>query len=133
MAPACGHTGAMEFNGEVYICDHFVFPEYKLGNIKQQSIAEMMYSEGQQKFGNDKRNKLPTQCKECEFLFACNRECPKNCIISTASGEPRLNYLCKGYYKFFEHVAPYVDFMKKELLNECPFADIINSDLVRNL
>lgn len=126
MARTCGHAGVMEFNGDVYSCDHFVYPEYKLGNIQNQSLTEMMYSDRQIKFGNDKRDALPTQCKECEFLFACNGECPKNRIIKTQSGEDGLNYLCKGYYKFFKHVAPYMDFMKKELENKRPPANVMN-------
>lgn len=73
----------------------------------------MMYSEKQLQFGRDKSEKLPTQCKECQYLFACNGECPKNRFCKTASGETGLNYLCKGYYQYFDHVAPYMDFMKK--------------------
>jgi uncharacterized protein len=84
-----------------------------------------MYSDKQTKFGNDKYNSLPSQCRECPFLFACNGECPKNRIIKTDSGEEGLNYLCKGYYKFFEHVAPYMDFMKDELAAERPPANVM--------
>ena len=111
MAKTCGHAGVMEFNGDVYSCDHFVFPEYKLGNIYQKTLVEMMYSDKQQAFGQMKQQSLPTQCRECEWLFACNGECPKNRFARTASGEPGLNYLCKGYHRFFSHVAPYMDFM----------------------
>jgi len=125
LAKTCGHAGVMEFNGDVYACDHFVFPEYKLGNIRTRTLTEMMYSEKQIQFGNDKQNALPSQCKTCEFLFACNGECPKNRIIKTGSGEEGLNYLCKGYYKFFKHVAPYMDFMKKELLAKRPPANVM--------
>ena len=125
MAKTCGHTGVMEFNGDVYSCDHFVFPEFKLGNIYEKTLVEMMYSERQQQFGLDKQRTLPSQCKECEFLFACNGECPKNRFAKTASGEPGLNYLCKGYFHFFKHVAPYMDFMKKELLAERAPANIM--------
>jgi uncharacterized protein len=85
----------------------------------------MMYSEKQTKFGNDKYNKLPSQCKSCEFLFACNGECPKNRIIKTHSGENGLNYLCKGYHNFFKHTAPYMDFMKKELQAKQPPANVM--------
>jgi len=116
LAKTCGHAGVMEFNGDVYSCDHFVFPEYKLGNIRTQTLTEMMYSDKQLKFGNDKQDALPLQCKECRFLFACNGECPKNRIIKTNSGEDGLNYLCAGFYKFFKHVAPYMDFMKTNLI-----------------
>lgn len=114
MAPTCGHAGVMEFNGDVYSCDHFVFPQYKLGNIHSKSLVEMLYGEKQQKFGQDKYNSLPTQCKECKYLFACNGECPKNRFSNTLTGEPGLNYLCKGYYHFFDHIAVYMDFMKNE-------------------
>ena len=125
MARTCGHAGVMEFNGDVYSCDHFVFPEFKLGNIYEKSLIEMMYSDRQLKFGQDKFDKLPRQCKECEFLFACNGDCPKNRFAVTADGEPGLNYLCKGYFKFFKHVAPYMDYMKKELLAQRPPANVM--------
>ena len=125
MAKKCGHAGIMEYNGDVYSCDHFVFPEYKLGNLYTNTLVEMMYSEKQTKFGEAKSKTLPTQCKECEFLFACNGECPKNRFDFSATGEPGLNYLCKGYHMFFKHVALYMDFMKKELLNERPPANIM--------
>lgn len=125
MAPTCGHAGVMEFNGDVYSCDHFVFPEFKLGNIYEKSLIEMMYSEKQIQFGQQKKNSLPNKCKECKYLFACNGECPKNRFLTTEDGEPGLNYLCKGYYQFFDHVAPYMDFMKKELLAERPPANVM--------
>lgn len=125
MAPTCGHAGVMEFNGDVYSCDHFVFPEFKLGNIYEKSLIEMMYSEKQIQFGQQKRDSLPNKCKECNYLFACNGECPKNRFLTTENGEPGLNYLCKGYYQFFDHVAPYMDFMKKELLAERPPANVM--------
>ena len=127
MAKTCGHAGVMEFNGDVYACDHFVFPEYKLGNIYQKTLVEMMYSERQQAFGQMKQKSLPTQCRECEWLFACNGECPKNRFAHTADGEPGLNYLCVGYRKFFKHVAPYMDFMKQELMNQRPPANIMDA------
>ncbi len=125
MAPTCGHAGVMEFNGDVYSCDHFVFPEFKLGNIYEKSLIEMMYSEKQIQFGQQKKDSLPNKCKECKYLFACNGECPKNRFLTTEDGEPGLNYLCKGYYQFFDHVAPYMDFMKKELLAERPPANVM--------
>jgi len=87
----------------------------------------MMHSERQHKFGNMKYQSLPTQCKECDFLFACNGECPKNRFSQTADGEPGLNYLCKGYYQFFQHVAPYMDYMKNELMNQRPPANIMEA------
>ena len=124
-AKTCGHAGVMEFNGDVYSCDHFVYPEYKLGNIGSKTLLEMMYSEEQLHFGQDKQAKLSQQCKECEFLFACNGECPKNRILKTPLGE-NINYLCEGYHKYFEHVAPYMDFMKKELQAQRPPTNIMD-------
>lgn len=125
MAKTCGHAGAMEFNGDVYSCDHFVFPEYRLGNINSKSLTSMMYSDEQLKFGNDKFNSLPQQCRECDFLFACYGECPKNRFIKDKYGNEGLNYLCQGYYQFFSHVAPYMDFMKKELQAQRPPANVM--------
>lgn len=127
LARTCGHAGVMEFNGDVYACDHFVFPEYKLGNIRQQTLVEMMYGERQQAFGQMKQQALPHQCRECEWLFACNGECPKNRFLHTAEGEAGLNYLCEGYRRFFSHVAPYMDFMKRELLNKRPPANVMDA------
>ena len=127
MARTCGHAGVMEFNGDVYSCDHFVFPEYKLGNIREKTLVEMMYSDRQQKFGTDKYDSLPGQCRRCKYLFACNGECPKNRFTVTADGEPGLNYLCEGYYRFFEHVAPYMDCMKNERDNQRPPSNVMNA------
>lgn len=124
LAPQCGHAAAMEWNGDVYSCDHFVFPDYKLGNIHQSTIIEMMSSERQLKFGADKRDSLPKECKACKWLFACNGECPRNRFAVTRSGEPGLNYLCEGYKRFFEHVAPYMDFMKREFEAGRPPANV---------
>ena len=115
MSPYCGRAAAMEANGDVYSCDHFVFPEYRLGNIRQQSLTAMLYGERQQQFGRNKSATLPRQCRECRFLFACHGECPKNRFLTDKYGEPGLNYLCAGYQKFFVHVAADMDFMKGEL------------------
>lgn len=116
MARECGHAAVLEFNGDVYSCDHFVFPEYRLGNIHEHTLYELMHKPQQQRFSTIKQGWLPTQCKECEWFFACHGECPRNRFMKTASGEPHLNYLCEGYRQFFSHVAPYMDFMKQELL-----------------
>ena len=122
----CGHAGVMEHNGDVYSCDHFVFPEYKLGNIREQSLIDMLYGEKQQAFSRLKHTSLPRQCKECDMEFACHGECPKNRFEKDKYGEPGLNYLCQGYYQFYTHVAPYMDFMKRELLAQRPPANIMN-------
>ena len=126
MAKHCGHAGVMEHNGDVYSCDHFVFPEYKLGNIHEQSLVEMMYSERQRRFGRAKADSLPTQCRECQWLNACHGECPRNRFIHTANGEPGLNYLCEGYRQYFSHVAPYMDVMKRLLGEKRPPAEIMD-------
>lgn len=122
----CGHAGVMEHNGDVYSCDHFVFPEYKLGNIREQSLIDMLYGEKQQAFSRLKHTSLPRQCKECDMEFACHGECPKNRFEKDKYGEPDLNYLCQGYYQYYTHVSPYMDFMKRELLAQRPPANIMN-------
>lgn len=115
LSAMCGHAAVMEFNGDVYACDHFVFPEFRLGNIRQQSLTSMLYGERQRTFGRMKQGALPRQCRECQFLFACHGECPKNRFTADRYGEYGLNYLCAGYHQFFEYVAPDMDFMKAEL------------------
>ena len=112
-AKECGHAGVMEFNGDVYSCDHFVFPQYKLGNINEHTLIEMLYGEKQRRFSQLKYNKLPRQCKECRWAFACHGECPKNRFVNDRYGNPGLNYLCAGYRRFVEHIAPTMDEMKK--------------------
>lgn len=115
LSKSCGHAGALEFNGDLYACDHFVFPEYRLGNILETPLTELMRGERQTAFGDAKLRSLPTQCRRCRYLFACNGECPRNRFERTRDGEPGLNYLCKGYQRFFRHVEPYMDFMRGEL------------------
>lgn len=112
-AKECGHAGVMEFNGDVYSCDHFVFPQYKLGNINERTLIEMLYGEKQRRFSQLKYNKLPRQCKECRWAFACHGECPKNRFVNDRYGNPGLNYLCAGYRRFLEHIAPTMNEMKK--------------------
>lgn len=126
-AKECGHAGVMEFNGDVYSCDHFVFPEYKLGNIRDRTLVEMLYGEQQRQFSCLKHATLPKQCKECEWEFACHGECPKNRFVNDRYGNPGLNYLCSGYRHFYEHVAPYMDFMKKEFMNQRPPANVMEA------
>ena len=126
LARTCGHAGAIEWNGDVFACDHFVFPQYRLGNLREKSLVEMMYSPQQREFGRAKQTALPRQCRECRWLFACNGECPKNRFARTADGEKGLNFLCSGYRRFFEHVAPYMDWMKRELMANRPPAGIVD-------
>lgn len=125
MAKTCGHAGVIEHNGDVYSCDHFVFPEHLLGNITTSTLVSMMYGEKQAAFARIKQGSLPTQCRQCEWLFACNGECPKNRLLTTSSGERGLNYLCEGYRRFFTHVAPAMDIMKRLLQQEQPPAMIM--------
>ncbi|GIX06741.1 MAG: anaerobic sulfatase maturase [Candidatus Poribacteria bacterium] len=107
----CGRALVLEHNGDVYSCDHYVYPEYKLGNIHQTPIQELVESEFQRQFGLDKRETLPRYCLECDVRFACNGECPKHRFLKTPEGEPGLNYLCAGYKKFFRHIDPYMKTM----------------------
>ncbi len=107
-APICGKGVALEHNGDVYACDHYVYPEYKLGNINETPLAEMALSPDQERFGYAKDFTLPVKCRECRYLFACSGECPKNRLLKTKQGEPGLNYLCKGLYKYFSHIDPYI-------------------------
>lgn len=121
----CGHAAVMEHNGDVYCCDHFVFPEFKLGNIHNNSLLEMLYSEKQYQFGAIKTQALPRQCRECRWQFACHGECPRNRFLKTADGEYGLNYLCSGYQMFFGMAAPYMDIMKRELQANRPAANVM--------
>jgi len=121
----CGHAGVMEHNGDVYSCDHFVFPEYKLGNIRDHSLIDMLYGEQQQEFSRLKHSSLPRQCKECDMEFACHGECPKNRFMKDKYGDSGLNYLCPGYYHYYQHVAPYMDYMKQELMAQRPPSNIM--------
>ena len=121
----CGHAGVMEHNGDVYSCDHFVFPEYKLGNIRDHSLIDMLYGKQQQEFSRLKHSSLPRQCKECDMEFACHGECPKNRFMKDKYGDSGLNYLCLGYYHYYQHVAPYMDYMKQELMAQRPPSNIM--------
>ncbi|SRR6056297_2061902 len=121
----CGDAPCLEHNGDVYSCDHFVYQENYLGNIVDNSLVSMIHSEKQVTFGRNKRDSLPTQCVDCEYRFACNGGCPKNRIANTADGEPGLNYLCEGYYAFFRHIHPYMQFMADELQKEKAPANVM--------
>ncbi|MDA8251498.1 MAG: anaerobic sulfatase maturase [Rhodospirillales bacterium] len=103
-SPTCGRGFALEHNGDLYSCDHFVEPAYLLGNLEQSHMIDLAGSEQQRKFGRNKLDSLPQYCRECEVRFACHGECPKNRFISTPAQEPGLNYLCAGYKVFFHHI-----------------------------
>ena len=103
-SPTCGMGVALEHNGDLYSCDHFVEPDYLLGNLQETSISTLVGSDRQFKFGQDKLTSLPKYCRECEVRFACHGECPKHRFTETPDGEPGLNYLCAGYKHFFTHI-----------------------------
>jgi len=122
----CGKAAIVEHDGSVYSCDHFMYPEYRLGNLAADDLTTMMNSPEQQAFGAAKETTLPSDCLSCEFRFACNGECPKNRFIKTADGEPGLNYLCAGYKKYFRHITPAMNIMAR-LLGEGRPADEVMS------
>ncbi len=122
----CGQALALEHNGDVYSCDHFVYPENKLQNIMEESLKKIVDSGKQIRFGLDKRISLPQYCLDCDVRFACNGECPKNRFIKTPGGEDGLNYLCAGYKYFFHGIAPYMRFMANELDNKRSPANVID-------
>ena len=112
---SCGENVAIEHNGDLYSCDHYVYPENRLGNIREHALVTLVSSAQQRRFGLDKRDSLPRYCRECEVRFACNGECPKHRFTRTPDGEWGLNYLCSGYKLFFKHIDPYMQFMASEL------------------
>ena len=113
--PTCGDGLVVEHNGDVYMCDHFVYPEYRLGNIGTEHLSDMQRKPELFRFGIEKRNSLPTDCRKCDFLFACRGECPKHRFSTTRRGEKGLNALCEGYKHFFEYTAPYMQQMRQLL------------------
>lgn len=121
----CGDALVMEHNGDLFSCDHFVYPEYFLGNITQTPLIDLVKSQQQFDFGINKRNKLPRYCLKCDVRFACHGECPKHRILDSPDGEPGLNYLCEGYKMFYHHVGPYMEFMAKELQNKRAPANVM--------
>jgi len=112
-APRCGKAAIVEHDGSLYSCDHYMYPEYRLGNIREQDPAELLASPAQQAFGAAKEEALPDYCRSCDYLFACHGECPKNRFIDTPDGKPGLNYLCAGYKRYFRHLTPYLNAMAK--------------------
>ena len=122
----CGSAMALEHNGDLYSCDHFVYPENRLGNIMESPLGSLATAAQQRAFGNAKSDSLPQYCRDCEVRFACNGECPKNRFVMTPSGEPGLNYLCAGYKMFFKHIDPYMRFMADELRNRRPPANVMS-------
>jgi uncharacterized protein len=121
----CGAALAIEHSGDLYSCDHFVYPENRLGNIMESPLAALAGSAQQQRFGDAKESTLPRYCRECDVRFACNGECPKHRFTTTPDGEPGLNYLCAGYKMFFHHIDPYMCFMAAELAAQRPPANVM--------
>ena len=129
LAPMCGKGLAIEHNGDVFACDHYVYPEYKLGNINDAKLEDMQFSKGQEEFGRAKESSLPKQCRECTYQFACFGECPKNRFIKTLDGEADLNYLCAGWKHFFSHIDPYISMVVATM--GYPVNKGINSDAMK--
>ena len=123
-SPTCGNALAIEHNGDLYACDHYVEPDYLLGNIGGSALASLVASPKQRKFGRDKFDSLPKCCRDCEVLFACYGECPRNRFAESPDGEAGLNYLCAGYKAFFNHIDPSMRTMAG-LLRNGRFADEI--------
>jgi uncharacterized protein len=121
----CGDAMALEHNGDLYSCDHFVYPENRLGNIMENPLGALVNSPQQQEFGQAKLHALPRYCRECDVRFACNGECPKHRFIRTPDGEEGLNYLCAGYKLFFNHIDPYMKFMAGEFRQGRPPAHVM--------
>jgi uncharacterized protein len=121
----CGAVMALEHNGDLYSCDHYVYPESRLGNIMERPLASLAGSEQQRWFGRAKHESLPRYCRECEVRFACNGECPKHRFARSPDGEEGLNYLCPGYKLFFKHIDPAMRYMANELHHRRPPANVM--------
>jgi serine-type anaerobic sulfatase-maturating enzyme len=128
----CGDALAIEHSGDLYSCDHFVYPENRLGNIMELPLETLVESGQQRQFGEAKESMLPRYCRECDVRFACHGECPKHRFITTPDGEPGLNYLCSGYKMFFHHVDPYMQFMAAELAAARPPANVMRWAAMRD-
>jgi uncharacterized protein len=121
----CGLGLALEHNGDLYSCDHFVEPDYRLGNIMDAPMIEMVASERQRQFGLDKRDSLPRYCRECDVRFACHGECPKNRFLTTPDGEPGLNHLCVGWKAFFHRANEPIQTMATLMRMGRPASDVM--------
>lgn len=126
MAETCGGNSIIEHNGDLYPCDHFVYADYKIGNVLETDLRTLMNSSKQVKFGIDKRSGLPQKCFRCRWFFACHGECPKHRFNTTDKGETGLNALCEGYEMFFSHIAPYMEEMKKLLMSGKPASGVMD-------
>ena len=129
----CGRALAIEHNGDLYACDHYVYPQFKLGNILNQSLGDMVNSEQQIRFGQSKSASLPRYCRECSVRFACHGECPKHRFIKTPHGEPGLNYLCRAYKRFFTHIDPWMKKMAELVRMGLPAANVLERQAGRSV
>jgi uncharacterized protein len=125
----CGKALVIEHNGDIFSCDHFVFPEFRLGNIKETPLAELARGPDQASFGSDKWERLPGACRNCQYLRLCFGGCPKNRFSATTEGEGELNYLCEGYRAFFAHTEKAMKFMAHEITQGRPAATVMNAPL----
>lgn len=125
-AETCGDALAIEHNGDLYSCDHYVYPHYKLGNIGDTELATLVEDARQHAFGAAKRDTLPTYCRECEVRFVCNGGCPKHRFLTTPAGDPGLHYLCEGYRAFFNHIAPVMNVMADLLRQQRAPAEVMD-------
>lgn len=121
----CGKALAIEHNGDLFACDHYVYPEYKLGNILKDTLRDIIDAPKQVAFGTEKYDGLPNQCQKCEVKFACNGECPRHRFENTSDGEYGLNYLCTDYKKYFHHIHPYMKVMVKLITNNLPVSKVM--------
>jgi len=124
-SPKCGMSGALEHNGDLYSCDHYVYPRHKLGNIMETPLAELMQSEAQHEFGSAKLDRLPKCCIDCEVRSACHGDCPKHRFVDTQDTGPKVSYLCKAYKKIFNHMAPYLSILADLVQTGRPAAEIM--------
>lgn len=127
--PLCGRSPIIEHNGDVYACDHYVYPPYRLGNIVTDDLQEMIQSAQQCAFGGAKQDTLPKYCLDCPALPACWGECPKRRFLKTPDNQPGLNYLCAGYRKFFEHAAPYLEAISRLVRAGQPASGVMESQI----
>jgi uncharacterized protein len=129
--PTCGNAVVVEHNGDVYACDHFVYPAFRLGNLSDAPLASMLDSPQQETFGTNKLTTLPDQCRQCDMLRGCWGGCPKHRFAVTRDGEAGLNFLCDGYYSFFSHVAPYLRVLSDLIRAGRPPSDIVKATLLK--
>jgi uncharacterized protein len=129
----CGNAVIIEHTGDIYSCDHYMYPAYKLGNIMSGSLRDMVTSGFQLSFGRFKHEGLPQQCRACDYLFACRGACPKHRFIKSRNGEDHLNYLCSGLYRFFKHVTPEMNVMAQLLRQQRSPADVMQYRAQRDM